>query len=241
MAKLGLLKRSRSTDSGKLTPRSAATRARIIAIAERLFAERGIEGVSLNDINKAAGQRNKNCTHYHFGSKEGLIQAILDKHEPSIAQRRNQMLDEYEARGELTLQNLIRTMLYPLAEKLSDPDGGREFLRFSSHLVVSHTMAALELGNSQFHFTAVDRLTNAIRAVTPHLSNALQLQRGILIGVMLMNGLAEHSRLLERCPKQDAPLLTRLFVANMEDCLMAVLMAPVSPKTAETQAIVRTG
>lgn len=233
MPKSSLLKRLRSRDSAKLTPRSAATRARIIAIAERLFAERGIEGASLNDINKAAGQRNKNCTHYHFGSKEGLIQAILDKHEPSIAQRRNQMLDEYEARGEMTLQNLIRTMLYPLAEKLSDPDGGREFLRFSSHLVVSHTMAALELGNSQFHFTAVDRLTNAIRAVTPHLSNALQLQRGILIGVMLMNGLAEHSRLLERCPRQDAAALTRIFVANMEDCLTAVLMAPVS---ADTQA-----
>ena len=236
MVKPGLLKRMRRTDSGKLSPRSVATRARIIAIAERLFAERGIEGVSLNDINKAAGQRNKNCTNYHFGNKEGLIQAILDKHEPAIAQRRNQMLDEFESRGEMTLHNLIRTMLYPLAEKLSDPDGGREFLRFSSHLVVSHTMAALELGNSQFHFTAVDRLTNAIRAVTPHLSNALQLQRGILIGVMLMNGLAEHSRILESCPKKDAGKLTRLFVANMEDCLTAVLTAPVSAETKGTLA-----
>jgi AcrR family transcriptional regulator len=214
-----------------LSARSAATRARIIAIAERLFAERGIEGVSLNDINKAAGQRNKNCTHYHFGSKPGLIQAILDKHEPGIALRRNQMLDELEARGEMTLRKLVRAMLYPVAEKLSDPDGGREFLRLSSHLVLSHTMAALELGNTQFHFGAVDRLTRAMQAVAPHLTAALQLQRGILVAVMMMNGLAEHSRMLERCSRKEAEALTRIFVTNLEDCLAAVLTAPVSTET----------
>src|SRR5687767_14871183 len=124
--------------------RSIATRAKLVAIAEREFAERGIEGVSLNDINRLAGQRNKNATHYHFGNKSGLIQAILDKHEPGIALRRNELLDEFEARGELTLRNLVRAMLYPMAEKLGDPDGGPQYLRFSSQLVLSHTMSALK-------------------------------------------------------------------------------------------------
>lgn len=46
-----------------LTVKSVVTRAKLVAIAERLFAERGIEGVSLSDINKAAGQRNRNAGH----------------------------------------------------------------------------------------------------------------------------------------------------------------------------------
>lgn len=51
------------TSAPARTERSTSTRNKIIRVAVRLFAERGIDGVSLNDINKAAGQRNKNATH----------------------------------------------------------------------------------------------------------------------------------------------------------------------------------
>jgi AcrR family transcriptional regulator len=215
-----------------LSARSVATRAKLVASAEREFAERGTEGVSLNDINKLAGQRNKNATHYHFGSKSGLIQAILDKHEPGIALRRNELLDEFEARGELTLRNLVRAMLYPMAEKLGDPDGGPQYLRFSSRLVLSHTLSALKIGKPAFSLSSVDRLTTALRRVTPNIPEALALQRGILVGAMMMNGLADHSRMLETCPQMDKVAATRLFVANLEDCLTAVLAAPMSDETA---------
>ena len=67
------------------TRRSLETRARLIAVAERLLAARSIEGVSLNEISKAAGQRNSNVCQYHFGNKQGLLQAILDKHVLGIA------------------------------------------------------------------------------------------------------------------------------------------------------------
>ena len=215
-----------------LSPRSIATQAKLVAIAERLFAERGIESVSLNDINKLAGQRNKNATHYHFGSKSGLIQAILDKHEPGIALRRNELLDQFESRGELTLRNLVRAMLYPMAEKLGDPDGGPQYLRFSSQLVLSHTMSALKIGKPAFSLSSVDRLTAAMRRVTPNIPEELALQRGILVGAMMMNGLSDHSRMLETCPQADRITATRLFVANLEDCLTAVLSAPMSSETA---------
>lgn len=211
--------------------RSAATRDKIIAVAERLFAERGIEGVSLSDINKAAGQRNKNATHYHFGSKEGLLQAILDKHEPAISARRDELLDECEAKGEPTLRDLVRVMLLPIAEKLSDPDGGREFVRFSAHVVVNHTMAALKQAEPTFNFGSVHRLTEALQKVTPELPETVKIQRGILVGVLLTHGLAEHSRLLESATRKEADNLTELFVANMEDCLTALLSAPPSDST----------
>jgi hypothetical protein len=49
----------------------AVTRRRIIDVAERLFADRGIDGVPLKQIATAAGQANVNAIQYHFGSKSG--------------------------------------------------------------------------------------------------------------------------------------------------------------------------
>lgn len=45
--------------------------------AERLFAERGIDGVSVRDIT-AAAETNSASIHYHFQSKEGLVLAIME-------------------------------------------------------------------------------------------------------------------------------------------------------------------
>lgn len=41
-----------------------ATRTHLIDVAERLFAERGIDAVSISEILEAAGQRNKNAVYY---------------------------------------------------------------------------------------------------------------------------------------------------------------------------------
>src|SRR3546814_11464390 len=82
-----------------LTQQRAAKRSRLVGTAEKLFDDRVIESVTLAGINIAAGQRNKNATHYHFGDKGGLLQAIFDKHTAEITLRRERLLDELEARG----------------------------------------------------------------------------------------------------------------------------------------------
>jgi AcrR family transcriptional regulator len=55
----------------------SASKLRLIFAAERLFGERGVKGVSLREIAIAAGNRNNNAVQYHFGSKGGLIEAIM--------------------------------------------------------------------------------------------------------------------------------------------------------------------
>ncbi|MFJ5288450.1 TetR family transcriptional regulator [Streptomyces sp. NPDC088348] len=52
------------------------TRARLLDEAERLFLERGYELVSVRAVNAAAGM-NPAAVHYHFGSKEDLVVALL--------------------------------------------------------------------------------------------------------------------------------------------------------------------
>lgn len=215
-----------------LTPQSAATRARIIATAERLFAERGIEATSLSDINIAAGQRNKNATHYHFGDKKGLLQAIIDKHAPGIIARRDRLLDELLPEGGYSVQGVVRALLYPLAEKLFDGNGGREFIRINAQLAAAHAAVFNEGRTDTFNPWPMDRL-NKIRAEFLNtLPAPIAHQRTSLAISLILNGLADHSRQLDagaRGPSSD----TELFIRNLEDCLVALCTAPVSPQAAQ--------
>jgi AcrR family transcriptional regulator len=71
--------RRRSTPSTRKrggTPRSRPTRDRILDAAERLFARKGFHGVSVRDITGAADV-DVALANYHFGSKQGLLEAVF--------------------------------------------------------------------------------------------------------------------------------------------------------------------
>src|SRR5881394_1603360 len=92
-------------DSSHSTPRRARSRVMVVSVraalidaAERLFAERGSDGVSLREITSAAGATNASAVQYHFGDRRGLVRAVLAKHAGDIDKHRHQMLDEYEQR-----------------------------------------------------------------------------------------------------------------------------------------------
>jgi AcrR family transcriptional regulator len=72
-------------------PRSSEpARRQLLDTALRLFAAQGIAAVSLREIRLAAKQRNAGALHYHFGSKEGLLRALLDRElPPLVAARRS--------------------------------------------------------------------------------------------------------------------------------------------------------
>ena len=76
-----------------------ATRQAIISAAERLFADHGIDGVSLREINRSAGQSNTGAVQYHFGDRHGLVLALIAKHRRTTEPRRHALLDHYEDAG----------------------------------------------------------------------------------------------------------------------------------------------
>lgn len=112
------------------------TRDRIIQAAEQLFAKHGIEGVSLREINRTAGQLNTGAVQYHFDDRDGLVRAIIEKHNRDCEPRRHALLDSYEATGSDDLRALAAAYVFPLAAKLDDPDGGREFLRIAAEYYI---------------------------------------------------------------------------------------------------------
>ena len=56
------------------------TRTRLLMEAERLFAEVGVWQAATGDIVRSAGQRNASALTYHFGSRQGALDAILAEH-----------------------------------------------------------------------------------------------------------------------------------------------------------------
>jgi len=61
---------------------------RLVLTAERLFALHGIDGVSLRQIAVESGSANNSAVHYHFGSKDGLVDAILRHRLPQLLRER---------------------------------------------------------------------------------------------------------------------------------------------------------
>src|ERR1700686_1155906 len=88
---------SRSRPGARAT--SEETRNQIKAAAQMLFARRGVDGVTVQEIVTAAGQRNNAALHYHFGSKEELIRQMVVDGAAVLEERRQGMLREIDARG----------------------------------------------------------------------------------------------------------------------------------------------
>jgi len=63
--------------------RKAETRARLLNAAADLFAEQGIDAVSVDAVAEAAG-RTSGAVYAHFGSKQGLLLALLDSWKDSV-------------------------------------------------------------------------------------------------------------------------------------------------------------
>jgi len=100
----------------------------LILAAERLFAERGIDGVALRQINSAANQKNMSAAHYHFGSRDGLVEAVLMHRLPALdARRRALLIGPAESRD---LRFYLRAFVLPLIEELRPRPEGNHYLRF---------------------------------------------------------------------------------------------------------------
>ncbi|SEG92577.1 regulatory protein, tetR family [Thermomonospora echinospora] len=199
------------------------TRTRLLEAAERLYAERGIDAVSLREINQAAGARNAVAVQYHFKDRAGVLRAIMARHLPDVDARRHALLDAYEAAGEPDVRALAAALVRPPAAKLADPDGGRHFLQIWAELV-SRPQGPPgrvpadpgEIGGSLHRWRAL---------VEPLLAeDAARLHRRY---TAILHAAIELARRARSGPHSD----DRLFTSYLIDVVTAILAAPVSAET----------
>jgi AcrR family transcriptional regulator len=197
--------------------------------AERSFAAHGIEGVSLRQITRDAGQRNTTALQYHFGSREGLLLAVLRHHLDDVVTRRAELLERYRAHhpgggtGPEALRELADALVLPLCAQLDRAPGGPEFLQVAAEVV----------NRSDWMFAEGSPIAVVIGAAgewgdlaEPWLSAdaAGRLHRRFAAMRFVHVELGRRARQARR--RDD-----RLFASQLTDLVAALLTAPVSPRT----------
>lgn len=73
--------------------RSDRTREKILAAGTEQFTTKGYDACSIRDIAKAAGSHSA-LIYYHFGSKEGLLKALLEEATGQLGDLLDSLMDE---------------------------------------------------------------------------------------------------------------------------------------------------
>lgn len=211
--------------------RSQRTRDAIIRAAEQLFAEQGVEAVSVNTITRAAGQSNRNAVQYHFGSKAGLLQAIFDKHSPALAKRRGELVDQLTGQHLSPARLIATAIVEPLLEKLADEDGGEAYIHISAELIASNT-----LGYSlcERHPIKLPRETKLARYAAEQLTDlppTITRHRILLMNMLAFHGLSDHARIRHNCAYDALNRSTVFMASNLIDSMTAIVEASPSTKT----------
>ncbi len=214
------------------------TRNKIISTAERLYAERGIDAVSLNEITREADQKNKSALSYHFGGKEGLLQAIIDKHAPGVLEAKDDLVAKLEAQPrQATLEDVSRIVVYSLASKLDDDDGGRYYLAILAQLAASNQLQPLFAGRE--YSAENDKVMQMIAGLTTDIPQELRASRLLQATSMLLHSLSYLARIIDKKPGVTSlkghVRLNQVFIDNLVDSLVAI--ASVQPSQATQEAL----
>lgn len=120
--------------------RGEDTRRKLVQAAMKLVAENGLGGLSLREVNKAAGTRNKSAAHYHFGSKLGIVRAVFTSIADTMVPAQEILYRELEvrmSRGErITAREALEAAYLPYLALIMHPSFGFTAARFVSRILV---------------------------------------------------------------------------------------------------------
>lgn len=202
-----------------------STRDRLLNAAEELLGLRGVEAVPLREINRIAGQRNASALHYYYGSREALIEAVVELRMPPINARRLELLAEV-APGDV--RSLVYALVRPLAETAETGSPANHWLRFLMQLYVSNRADLAEIVRRTGHDSGLRLLIKALRAALPEIPASVLNLRFVLAVRQNVYALADwHRGVLEG---QSGAVMHsyELFIATLVDTVVAGLSAPVS-------------
>lgn len=206
-----------------------ATRAAIVATAERLFAEHGIAGVSLRDVSKAAGQRNHSAAQYHFGDRHGLVVAVYEARMTLVDERRRELLDATTDRAD-ELAAAVESAVVPLLEVVAETDGW--YARFLARTRWDPTAWAIiqSLPITGGLRTSTQRLVRALAQLpAPIRRSRLDQMMTLVIGTIAgWEGAPDRG---------DARLAIEDLAADLVATSVALLSTPVTPPTPARSAL----
>jgi AcrR family transcriptional regulator len=199
----------------------------LLDAAERLLADNGVNGVSLRRILGEAGA-NSAALHYHFKSREGLVEAILVRHGQEINLRRREVLAAMERQSQRPdVEQIVDALVDPMVEFLRDEgESGRRFLRFLARLqsdraVVHHSL-------QEQHFPDVrERMARYLTQACPHLPPTELMRRSTMMIDTMLQSLANAEFMSEHWGGEHHEAMLMEFVGTLKAFLAGGISAPV--------------
>jgi AcrR family transcriptional regulator len=203
----------------------------LVRTAERLFAQRGISGVSLRQIVAAAGHRNPAAIQYHFGSRDGLLRAIVEHRLRNFNDRRLEMLEALRAAGRADdLRGVVEAVVLPFAQ---DEPEGAYYVRFLARLSAHRTeMGRVFASVSEELGLSIRMVREALEGCLADLPPAVRTNRIAMAMSLTVNSLADRQERFEAGEEDRLP--GDAFVNDLIDAVVGLLAAPHSSATAAT-------
>jgi AcrR family transcriptional regulator len=201
---------------------TTTTALQLLLTAERLFAAHGLAGVSLRQIAVEAGSANNSAVAYHFGSKEGLVQAIFGYRLDQLLKRR-ELLRARVAPGDLRAR--LEAHLLPVFEIAESREGA--YLSFLEQLQRDASSQPL-LANPEAERSQAEFLAD-VQPLLPGVEPWLRQLRIQQVQLLSLHTAAERERAL--AAGQTGQLPFGLFVSTSLDAWVGYLTAPASNET----------
>jgi AcrR family transcriptional regulator len=170
----------------------SSSREKLILSAERLFADRGFDGVSVRDIAGAAGV-NSALVGYYFRGKDGLLSEVYTRHCEPLKRERARLLEEYGRNPQgPKLEQVIEAFIRPSLEVTTDQHGRSTFTRLRAVLSAENSALLEQLVAENFDQSS-KTFVQALSRCLPHLTRDEVLWRfHFLLGTVYYTGASPH-------------------------------------------------
>jgi AcrR family transcriptional regulator len=210
-----------------MSVRGEQTRENLLDAAEQLFGERGVAGVSLREIRIASGARNTGALQFHFGDRNGLLDALTARHLPRIGALQQQYYDDVVAEGRLEEPRaLVEVLVRPVTEYLATGPSERAWVKIMAELGTAPEMrlirmvtfapnAALAAGNALY-----ERLEQSLPGI-------IAAERMVITAQSMVHVCADRARLIDDPTRSTRAVSNEVFLQNLIDMTWGALSAPM--------------
>ena len=177
------------------------TKTKILDVAEKLFAENGLQATSLRQIINEAGV-NVASVHYHFGSKDVVVREILARRLGPMNEKKMQRLAELENKfgaNPIPLEALVSAFVEP---HIHMDDCDREQMKLVFKLIgeLENVIGKVDLPENNLFVTVFEGYLAAFHKTLPDISEAeLKWRFKFMLG-------APHSVMMQQSLPKNFPL-----------------------------------
>jgi AcrR family transcriptional regulator len=198
-----------------------ATRVALMEAAERLFAVRGIDAVTLREIQLAAGQSNTSVIGYHFESREGLVRALIEYRHAEMNSDRESMLTQMSQSGtEADPRAVVWLMVRPLVNSIRR---GEMFASFLARLSEDPQARTLYWPDHIDDIWSSDQMERLVVSALQDLPERIRRGRTYQLYNSVLNLLGDRAR--------TGSSISEAQLHNYVDGWVGMLTAPVSYET----------